>query len=130
MKSLIGAVLLVLACIVLVLWNDSRFNVATYDCDSAREIKLSPNFPGSVDWAEIYLGGWVDEGGVTVIGFPFSPPPGANLIYTSDDNVTASYVGDLYVPVTLSLKPDARSQCHLRFVYRLKSTLSQINPFW
>jgi hypothetical protein len=130
LKSLIGAGLLVLVGIVLVLWNDSRFNVATYDCDGAREITLSPNFPGNVNWAEIYLGGWVDEGGVTVIGFPSATPPGANLIYTRDRDVTASYVGELYGPANLSLKPDSQSQCHLRFVYRLKSTLSRLNPLW
>ena len=130
MKYLVAAVLLVLAGIALVLWNDSRFNVTIYECDDERELTLSPNFPGSVHWAEVYLGGWVEKGRVTVTGFPSYSSPGASRTFTTEDIVAASYVNELYGSAKLSLSADTQSQCHLRIVYRLKSTLSLLNPFW
>jgi hypothetical protein len=129
MTAAVGGLAGAAGVVFLILWNDSHFNVAKYECDRARDITLSPNLPGGVHWAEIYLGGWVNEGSVTVNGFPTHQSSAAHS-YAKDSDVSAAYVGEMYGSPTVSLKPGIQADCHLRIIYRLKSDLSLLNPLW
>jgi hypothetical protein len=112
---------------LLTLWNDSRFNSATYNCDGERSFALATNSPGGTHWADIRVEGAVGKGEVAIAGFPVDEP---TLVFTAGASVSMSYASELYGPIDLNLSAKPGAECQLRITYRLKSDLSLVNPLW
>lgn len=117
---------------LLILWNDSRFNSITYNCDGKRDFTLSTNTPGNTHWAEARMEGSVIGGTVAVTGFPNHEPGAPQLAqnYTAGSSVFETYAGDRYGPAEMTFDPAPGAECDLHITYRMKSDLSMVNPLW
>jgi hypothetical protein len=113
-------------------WDRTRFRTVTYRCtEGPKEIALvwPGDFLFSVDSPssdEFYMSGFVDQGKVTVVGFPAddAPPDGPKVLHfeSSRERISEARTGDWYsAPVSVRFEPDTPlAECWMDIVYRMR----------
>lgn len=102
-----------------------RYKSFHFTCDEDRIYTFDSPLFGTATSLEIYLGGWVEQGSVTVRGFPQRTPPednGYEFQLIADEalrDIARAYVGDWYGgPIELTPSDDA--ECYMKLVYKIR----------
>lgn len=104
------------------------YKTKVFTCDETRMYNLKhPLYPffEYPSGLEIYLGGWIEQGSVTVKGFLQRTPPDGNsyefqlIADEAHRDVARAYVGEWYGgPIELAPSDDA--QCYIKLVYKVR----------
>jgi hypothetical protein len=128
--GLLGLFLAVIAVATAALQDRWEYKTKIFTCDEPRTYNLKhPLFPFPLfeypSALEIYLGGWIEQGSITVKGFPQRTPPDDNgyefqlIADEAHRDVARAYIGEWYgSPIKLTPSEDA--QCYIKLVYKVR----------
>jgi len=93
-----------------------------YECTEPATIVLRKQTFGMPSALELYVGGWIDQGSITVNGMPSRRRSGLDEItFSSNDEISHSFVGEWYTKdVTLEIEPTEDALCYILIKYRLR----------
>lgn len=119
LATLLGSV------IVLVLWVRDQYQYQALDAYSCKEIEEFV-IPGQdllpQDGLELYVGGWIERGEVTISGLPSRDNGTIRFSRGSSvSTISHAYIGEWYEPnISIMFEPSEASSCLIRVVYRYK----------
>ena len=110
--------------IALSLWAYDQFSYQTlgeFKCDAKREFLIPTSNLIPADMLELYVGGWIDRGTVTILGLPSRE--NEPLEFRRGDNVVGTishaYIGEWYEAVTkIIFLPSDDASCLIRVIYK------------
>lgn len=117
--ALLGLVL------ILVLWVKNQYQykaLAAYKCNKWGERVIPGPSAGFQDMMELYVGGWIERGEVTISGLPSRE----NEVLTfsrglSVRTISHAYIGEWYGPdIRIVFEPAPESSCLIRVNYKYK----------
>ncbi len=112
--------------------DTSRFRSTEFlQCSQDIEIMISrPYWPllsrfDSTTGLEVYVGGWLEEGSLTISGTPFRDESG--IFYSTDAGgieVSRARIGEWYNDsFEIGLRPGVHSSCAIKVVYKFRGAL-------
>ncbi len=107
------------------LWLIDQYQFQTieaYKCDERREYVIPRHNFLPQDMLELYVGGWIERGEVTISGLPSRNKEALKFSSGSSvGTVSHAYIGEWYEPhITIIFEPSDGSSCLIRIVYKYK----------
>jgi hypothetical protein len=124
-KSKIAMIALFGLVMFVMLWVRNQYQYQTLDvymCDERREQVIPRKDMIPHDMLELYVGGWIERGEVTISGLPSRENEVLKFSRGSSvGTISHAYIGEWYEPdINLVFEPSEGSSCLIRVIYRYK----------